>query len=354
MEDVLGGRTDSRRFAEYLSDWEAILERRIDEAVAALAEVEGVRGLLLAGSLGRGEAWPLSDIDILPIYDADMMDVAAAEVERRRLALLEPWINEGWWTGLDIGRLRFTREEIVGVTDQADQELTEILSDDRWYYSIDKGFRGRAVYDPEGSAAVLARWFTEHRFNPSVVRFRLDQLHREIHAGLDAIHQSLSSRDVPAGTRALRRTVIVLMTHRLEGWAERDNSQGRLGTRFERIAGARGQPELAGQLNELADLDDASVERRMAAAPGWVHERHDRSWRARHHIGEPITTRLQDARDTLRVCALYEMRRDLTPPYAGWLAIPPTPDALQAKAHQLATRINEWLRASSVGVDGAP
>lgn len=168
MEDVLGGRTDSRRFAEYLSDWEAILERRIDEAVAALAEVEGVHGLVLAGSLGRSEAWPLSDIDILPIYDAAMMDVAAAEVERRRLALLEPWIGQGWWTGLDIGRLRFTRDEVIGVTTRHDHEMLDILSDDRWYYSIDKGYRGRAVYDPDGTAAALATWFTEQRFNPSV------------------------------------------------------------------------------------------------------------------------------------------------------------------------------------------
>lgn len=353
MEDVLGGRTEPRRFHSFLNDWEAILERRVAEAVATLAAVEGVRGLVLAGSLGRGEAWPLSDIDILPIYDADRMGEAIAEVERRRPALLEPWIAEGWWTGLDVGRLRFTSDEVRRVvTSQSDHDPTTILSDDRWYYSVDKGFRGRAIYDPDGTAAVLAAWFTEQRFNPSVVRFRLDRLRQEIHDGLDAVRDSARSGDMSAGTRALRRTAVLLMTHRLEGWGERDNSQGRLGTRFERITAARGLPELADRLHALTDLDDASVERRMAAAPDWVHERHDRSWRARQRIGEPAA-RLQDARDTLRVCSLYEIRRLLEPPYPEWLAIPPNADSLGAKAEQLSTMVAEWL-GTSMEADDAP
>jgi len=33
-------------------------------------------------------------------------------------------------------------------------------------------------------------------------------------------------------------------------------------------------------------------------------------------------SQLDDARDTLRVCALYGMRRLSEPPYPGWLAIP--------------------------------
>ena len=42
--------------------WQRLLEERVDEAVAALSAVPGVRGLVLGGSVGRGEPWPLSDI----------------------------------------------------------------------------------------------------------------------------------------------------------------------------------------------------------------------------------------------------------------------------------------------------
>lgn len=55
MEDVIGGRVDAARFDAFLADWEAALARRVEEAVAALAAVDGVVGLVLAGGVGRGE-----------------------------------------------------------------------------------------------------------------------------------------------------------------------------------------------------------------------------------------------------------------------------------------------------------
>ena len=139
MEDVLGDRTDPVRFQAFLADWETILARRVGEALAAFRGVEGPHGLVLTGGVGRGEPWPLSDIDRLPICADDRIDSAAAEVDRRRLALLRRWVGEGWWTGLDIGRLRFARGEVeqgLGADDAAGREL---LRDDRWYFSIDSG-----------------------------------------------------------------------------------------------------------------------------------------------------------------------------------------------------------------------
>jgi hypothetical protein len=55
---VLAGFSQTRyeQFEEYLSCWEATLRRRADEAVTTLAAVKGVKGLLLVGGVGRGEA----------------------------------------------------------------------------------------------------------------------------------------------------------------------------------------------------------------------------------------------------------------------------------------------------------
>jgi UTP:GlnB (protein PII) uridylyltransferase len=112
MEDVLGGYTADNLFAAFLGNWEPILNRRVAEAAAAFSQVKGLDGLILAGGLGRGEPWPLSDIDLIPIYDADHLEAAAAEIETLRVAFLERWVAEGWWSGLDIGRLRFTTSEV--------------------------------------------------------------------------------------------------------------------------------------------------------------------------------------------------------------------------------------------------
>ena len=340
MEDVLGGRADRERFDAFLADWEAILARRVDEAVAAFATVDGVHGLVLAGGVGRGQPWPLSDIDLLPIYDDDRAAEAQAEIERRRVALLERWIDEGWWTGLDIGRLAFGRAEVARVLAPGGPGLTELLRDDRWYHSLDKGYQGRPAFDPDGSAGDFARWLTDRRFSPSVVRFRLGRARREVEAAHRQLRACLEHRDPLAATTAVRAAVKWLQTGLLERWGERDASQARVGTRFEGVARARGRPELVDALNTLSDLDEASVERRMAAAPAWVWERHDRSWRARRHVGE-VVTRLQDARDVLRVCALYELSRVVARPFPAWQAILAEAGSLEEKASHLSALISE-------------
>lgn len=340
VEDVLGGRTSHRRFESFLADWKGYLERRVATAVATFAAVTGVRGLLLAGGVGRCTPWPLSDIDLLPIYDDDRFEAARDEVERLRLRLLEPWIDEGWWTGLDIGRLAFRHGEVAQALELSGPAVTALLHDDRWYHALDKGYQGRAVYDPDNLAVPLSHWFTRHRFEPSVVRLRLRRTQREVLAADCDMQASVVDGDLLGATTELRSAVKWLQTWKLEDWGERDASLGRIGTRFERLAIAHGHAGLPETLNELSALDTGSVERRMAVAPGWVGERHDRSWRARRYVGEDLT-RLQDARDTLRVCSLYAARRVTEPPYPAWLAIPTETQHLADQAARLATLIDQ-------------
>ena len=350
MEEVLGGRGNTERFATFLADWRAVLERRIDEAVAAFAGVESVVGLVLAGSTGRGDAWPLSDIDLLPIYAGDRIHAAREEIEHRRLAILPGWIAAGWWTGLDIGKLAYTRDEVIQALNADASARLDLLRDDRWYFGLDKGYRGRAVFDPEGLASGMAGWFTATRFEPSVVRFRLDRTQRELAAAHAAALAHQRSGDAVRAVIAIQAAVKWIWTHLLESWGERDASQGRLGTRFARLAATYGMGDLAAALDDLCDLDSASVARRMAAAPDWVQERHDRSWRSRRHIGEPITQE-EDARDTLRVCSLYELRRWSVGPFPTWLAIPREVATLDAKVADLSHLISRWFPGT---IDEAP
>jgi predicted nucleotidyltransferase len=321
MEDVLGGRTDSTRFQAFLDGWEAILARRVEEALATFRTVDGLHGLVLAGSAGRGEPWPLSDLDLLPIYADDALDSAPAEIDRRRQILLDRWITEGWWTGLDVGRLRFTRSEVERALQLDEARALQLLGEDRWYFGLDKGFGGRAVLDPDGLATALATWFTSHRFTPAVVSFRLARERQERDLAVSRCEEAIRAGDPLKATMQLREAVKWIQTWHLEQCGYRDNSLGRLGTRFAVLARSHGAASLVETLNHLSDLETTSVWRRLEMAPDWARERHDRSWRARQRIGEPVG-RIDDARDTLRVCALYGMRRLSEPPCPAWLAMP--------------------------------
>jgi hypothetical protein len=92
--------------------WRELLEQRLDEAVAVMGRRGGARGLIIGGSVGWGEPWPLSDIDLLPVY-AGSFD-AAREVERQHAMLIDWWAASGHAQTLDVGRLAFTDDEVRG------------------------------------------------------------------------------------------------------------------------------------------------------------------------------------------------------------------------------------------------
>jgi hypothetical protein len=153
-----------------------------------------------------------------------------------------------------------------------------------------------------------------------VVTYRLQREQQELLAAQHAFGLAVSSGDMLAATGPLRNAAKWLFTLHLERWSERDNSLGRIGTRFATAAHAHGRDILADTVHTLSDLAAPQVWQRLSVAPSWVCERHDRSLRARLHVGEPITP-LDDARDTLRVCSLYALRHETTAPYPEWLAI---------------------------------
>ena len=105
MEEVLGGRAVTERFATYLANWRSVLDRRIAEAMETFAR---------------------------------------DEIERVRLAIMPRWAADG-------------------------------LVPPAWTRAT-----SRAIFDSEGLAAGLAGWFTANRFDPAVVRIRLDRTQREL------------------------------------------------------------------------------------------------------------------------------------------------------------------------------
>jgi hypothetical protein len=323
---------------EFLANWRSILSERVSKVVHAFSNIDGVRGLILGGSLGSGEPWALSDIDIIPIYNnAKNFEQARSNIANTRLAFIELWESEGWRTALDVGTLAFTEPEVlVGLQASA----LDILADDRWFHCLDKGYQSRAVYDPTGLATKLARWFTSHRFEPEIIEFRLKQHQIKTEYHIQELLQEIERRNISKANQALNNAIGSLKTFLLEKWGERDNSFARFGTRFERSAKRRGHEHLVTLLNDLSNLNGEQVLERMALAPDWIQKRHERSLQARKLIGEEVT-KIQDARDVLRVFFRYELKEQADGTFQDWLAV----DTNVKSLHRKSIILNQVLSA---------
>lgn len=142
----------------YLADWRAILERRAEQVAESFCRVEGVRALIVGGSLGGGKPWPLSDIDIIPIYDRGREAEANERVKELRQRLMERWETEGWKSSLDVGTLYLTADSVAELVRAGDAEIAAQLDNLSVYHILDKAYGGRAVYDPDRIGVELLRW----------------------------------------------------------------------------------------------------------------------------------------------------------------------------------------------------
>ena len=149
----------------YLSNWKKILNDRAEQVVDKFKRIEGISALILAGSLGGGKPWPLSDIDIIPIYENNLSYQANEQIKQIRVELLNEWINEGWRTALDVGSLYFDNGEVEDIVNSETGDLERVLKNNSLYHSLDKGYQGKAVYDPQGYGTQLIRWFNKYRFD---------------------------------------------------------------------------------------------------------------------------------------------------------------------------------------------
>lgn len=320
-------RVDNTR--DRVPRWQQMLAERLKEAIAVLSAVPGVRGLVLAGSVGRGEPWPLSDIDMLPIVAADVD--CAEEIERRRSALVDWWAASARAQTLDVSWLRFTDQEATAALDFGPAETAQLMHDRRWLHGLDKQYGGRGVGDPDGLAGAFAVWATRMRFEPLVVAARVQQWQAQVDQARERAIAALSRADRITATLALREAARALRLVLLEGWNERLSSMGREWTRFERMASKRNAQHLARRLAALADaLPDNALER-ARLAPAWLQERIDLAYAGRQAIGERVSAE-ENARDQLAAFAVH-VPKYAPQPWGEWIGLP-APD-LEARLSEL-------------------
>jgi predicted nucleotidyltransferase len=281
-----------------LLGWRDRLAARAEEALDALAAVPGVVGLVLGGSYGRGEHWPLSDLDVMVVSSGRPVPDVAGEIDRCAYQLSEMWGSSGIYTSIDAGRLTFDEAEV-----REPGDLRTRMDGDRWLHGLDKVYRGKACRDDGGAAAALLALSTRWRFDPAIVD-------RRIEAWLAAVQQLLSNAERLAENDrigawiAIRRAASGLAEVATERWGERAGSLGRYWTLFEARARRHGESAFAGQLLEAAHALPARTE----DIPEWLADRIGLSYAARQLIDEDVTSE-QNARDNLLAYAgLYRGR----------------------------------------------
>lgn len=298
--------------------WKQLLDQRLHEAITVLGQTPGLHGLIVAGSVGRGEPWPMSDIDLLPVYD-DSTDPAesAVQLDQRRAALVDWWAASGRAQTLDIGWVAFTTTEIRDAVAAGPDHAAARIVEPRWFHGLDKAYGGHAADPDDELGTTFATWIHTVRFHPTVVATRINTWRQQATEALAEATQA-QTEDPTKATHLLRVSARALRLVLIERWGERLGSMGREWTRFERMAERHGELALAARIAALAAADTATAAKHIDLVPPWLQERIDLCYAARIAVGEDVSW-AENARDQIAAFTVHVVNRrpDLDGPWTN-------------------------------------
>lgn len=299
--------TEGGAFLSYLERWRETIDLRAEEAVEAISTVPHVVGIILGGGVGRGQAWPLSDIDLIYVA-ADAYDPGLPRrVDEVGRGLYEKHVGEGWSTSIDVGKLFLTQGEAFDLA-TGRVSLESLMGSERVFHALEKCNGGRSAFVSEDcDTAQLAALLTKERFTEPVIRARQRERLSTAFRYLHVSRGHLKLNDPVSAAVSVEQFARPLVPFLLEYWRKSDRSFGRVFTRFLGETDRHEADDLTTQLLDLYALSDQDIDRRFASAPPHVVERHDRSYTARRFIGENIRE-LDDQRDVLYAYSWYAIR----------------------------------------------
>ena len=298
-----------------MEDWELILQERTVEAVERIASGPGVAGVILGGSVGRGTAWPLSDIDLIYITTREAYNGLPKRVGELALSITREWARDSWPTSVDAGRLHFTADEADDLI-KGKRHLDELMASDRIFHATDKSHLGQSVHAAEDcDTPAFVILLSEGRFDPSVVRARQIERVRRATGLAHRVKSHLEAGCLIEAGISIQELARLIIPFLMEKWGHGDRSFGSALTRFRVLAREHDEEAIANRLVRLLSLTAYEVETRYAGAPANVVERHITSYPSRLAVGEKITE-LDDTRDVLYAFAWYAVRTGET---GSWL-----------------------------------
>ena len=304
------------------------------ESVDAVLAIDGVTDVVVGGSVGRGDPWPFSDIDLIPITSSGQVELGPA-LERAKADLARRWATTGWTHILDVGWLAFDAAEVRELVDGDVLSAAARTGDPRWLHGTDKAAGGRGAMS-NGPGQAFADAAAATRFAVEVRRARFDSwvdiVRRRLTRATDAL--AAGGEDEAYATAQVAGP---LAAATLEAWGEREGSMTRFATRFERICAARGMTELRTAIASISRSDAGLVSSSFADLPAWLEARIDLAFLARREVSEDVTPD-ENRRDHI----LLVLGADGLPSQAEWLRRGVRdPAAYIARAGAVAARVRE-------------
>ena len=301
-----------------LEDWRQRIERVAQEEASYFGGLPYVTGVAVIGTVGRGDPWPLSDVDLLIVtdlpHDRDAQEVIRrVEMERRQRlerARIPVEVEAYLWAAI-------RSDELAQAAGECHAAFLRRVSHWYWRGVVIKAQGARVIVDSDGQ---LTR-FVE-RCNETV--YSDGFLAQWVQTDIDGASENLSRCKEAANRGEWEQASVegLLATgHLVHGhygvWRRVPQSITRFVTRFEAAADEAAEGRAAQSFMLAARLGDEDVERRFESQPPSHQKERDVVFEIRGRTEEGINV-MAVTRDLLHATAHIGRKAATSGPDDGW------------------------------------
>ena len=301
-----------------LGDWQSRIDRVAERESAYFARLPYVKAVAVIGSVGRGQPWPLSDVDLLIVTDlpgdTDAQEVVreVEVVRRKRLedARIPVEVEAYLWAALRLA-------ELAEACEEDDDSFLDRMKHWYWRGIVIKSQGARVVKD---TAGCLTRFlershevFRSPRFLDLWLGIELEQASHAMESGMGAMRQ----KDWKQGAYELLSATGNLMSGCYAVWRFAPLSLMRCITMFQKAAEAEASQPLVGWVVLLARLQEGDCWKRFKSLPEAARREIEVVYQIRKET-EPGVTKLSVVRDMLHATAQIARKNPASGTWDGW------------------------------------
>jgi predicted nucleotidyltransferase len=303
-----------------LHEWRARIERIAARESAHFAGLPYVTGVAIVGTVGRGNAWPLSDVDLLIMADPqdghDPEDLVRAVEQRRNEALLAQRVPNP----VEAGNWVLLTRDVASAVQRTSDEFLSRAAHPHWLGTILKAAGGRVVGDTDGLLEAFLRRADAERMGVGFVRVWLDSRLAAAQSCLVEAEGLLGAGDAAAACRQVIRASDALAGAAHARWRRVPQRLAHGASRLLAAARAEGEPGIGGCFLGAARLREPEVMERFPDLPPAGRAEQDVHLAVRRGVGEGISE-LDAARDVLNGGSRQVMSEHAVGPWPVWTGV---------------------------------
>lgn len=301
-----------------LREWQSRIDRVAEQESAYFAQLPYVKAMAVIGSVGRGQPWPLSDVDLLVVTDlpgdTDAQEVVRKVeiVRRKRLedARIPVEVEAYLWAALRLA-------ELAEACEEDDDSFLHRMKHWYWRGIVIKSQGARVVKD---TAGCLTRFlershevFCSPRFLDLWLGIELEQASHAMESGMGAMGQE----DWEQAACELLSATGSFMSGCYAVWRFVPLSLMRCITMFQKAAEAEASQPLVGLVALLARLQEVDCWKRFESLPEAGRREIEVVYEIRKET-EPGVTKLSVVRDMLHASAQIDRKNPASGTWDGW------------------------------------